>query len=138
MRARCGAKFLVGVAIMQVCLSGCASVPYATEGGVPPVYLLSRDRVLQYTRPMNWLDATSDSAALPHIIWLVRNDYTAAIAVNEVFIDAETRRSILNDGLGRLAYLNMSLAMGDRGGNILEQPRPFRIDGTRCTRCRHW
>jgi hypothetical protein len=79
---------------------------------------------------MDWLNATNDALSANSLIWLVRGDFMATLAVREVVIDAETRQEVSRTGLKRVAELTLALASGERGVNVVKQPRLSSSRGT--------
>jgi len=100
--------------------TGCSTSPSIAVTLHPP-YFTSRDRFLQYRLPAGWFDATADSQSSGQAIWLLRNDYTATIAVSEVHVDPDAREDLQNAGLTHLARLTMGLAAGGKA-YVLEHP----------------
>jgi hypothetical protein len=105
-----------------VLLSGCAAGSRVSTGLLNPSYAASRDGQLQYRLPIGWFDATADSQAVGHAVWLMRSDYGATIAVDEVSLDAGAREAIRDGGLLELAPLVISLTAGDRGAVLIVPP----------------
>ena len=110
-------------------LFGCSSGPRVATTNLRAGYFPSRDGALQYRLPVGWFDATADSQATGHVIWLMRNDYGASITVDEVRLDAAARMEIERGGLLQLAQLVMSLTTGDRGAMLVEPPNMVVVNG---------
>jgi hypothetical protein len=109
--------------------AGCSSSPSVTTLTLHSPYFSSRDGNLQYRLPAGWFDATADSQAAGQVIWLLRNDYAATIAVSEIHLDAGARDAIRSDGVMHLAQLSMALASGGASYAITQQPEELRVNG---------
>lgn len=120
---------LSAVLIMMAGLgTGCASTSYPTPVFHTP-YFASRDSVFQYRLPAGWFDATADSQASGHAVWLLRNDYTASIAVTEVHLDPDAREDLRAGGIMHLATLSMALAAGGKPYVLQQSPEAIKING---------
>src|SRR5512140_303928 len=127
----------VAFSIILVCivagLAGCA-------GSTPPsallrsAYLTARDGLLQYRCPIGWFDATADSQAAGHLVWLLRNDYSATIAVQELHMGPGAWEEIRTGGIMHLADVTMALAAGGKPYLVERRPEPLSMNGWRgCT-----
>lgn len=114
--------FVPFAAIVMALLSGCASTSRIPTEILQPSYGISRDGHLRYRVPVGWFDATADSQAVGHSVWLMRSDYGATIAVDEVSLDAAARDAVRAGGLLELASLVVSLSAGDRGAVLIAPP----------------
>lgn len=115
--------------ILSTILVGCGSGPRVATTNLHAGYFPSRDGALQYRLPVGWFDATADSQATAHAIWLMRNDYGASITVDEVRLDAAARKEIERGGLLQLAQLVMALTTGEHGAMLLEPPAVVNVNG---------
>jgi hypothetical protein len=121
--------FLVPCTVLAMALlSGCATTSRMPADILQSSYTVSRDGHLQYRVPVGWFDATADSQAVGHSIWLMRSDYGATIAVDEVSLDAAARTAVRAGGLLELASLVVSLSTGDRGAVLIAPPVETRLD----------
>jgi hypothetical protein len=112
----------LAVVLTAVLLSGCVSSSRVPTDLLQSSYSVSPDGHLQYRVPVGWFDATADSQAVGHTIWLMRSDYGATIAVDEVSLDAAARDAVRGGGLLELASLVISLSAGDRGAVLIAAP----------------
>jgi hypothetical protein len=117
--------FLCGV----VLLAGCASAPRTSSPLFHPPYVASRDGGFEYRLPVGWFDASADSQATGHAALLIRNDYGATIAVDEVSLDAAARRQIRQGDVQAVAELLVSLTAWDHGMVLAEPPRVRSMNG---------
>jgi hypothetical protein len=89
----------------------------------------SRDGDLRYRLPVGWFDASTDSQAIQHAVWALRNDYGASITVEEINLDASARRELGEKKLLQLAQLTMPLLANDRSAAVQEAPVLFSVRG---------
>jgi hypothetical protein len=123
MASRCESGLRVAVILLAL-LSGCAPSSRVGTSVLQPSYAVSRDGQLQYRLPVGWFDATADTQAVGHAVWLMRSDYGATLAVDEVRLDSGARKLVSGSdgGLLQLAQLVISLTAGDRGAVLIEAP----------------
>ena len=109
--------------------AGCSSTPEASRDATVPETHRSRDGRLQYVTPAGWFDATADSQAAGHAVWIIRNDYGATLTIDEVRFDAAAGAAVREGGLEPLARLLMTLPSGDRPVRALSGPEAFERNG---------
>jgi hypothetical protein len=114
---------------LAMLLAGCAPASRVSTDLFHPEYSSSRDGALQYRLPVGWFDATADPQAAGHAAWLMRSDYGATMALDEVRLDSGARAEVRSAGLLPLSYLIISLTSGDRGTVLLEPPSLVTIKG---------
>lgn len=122
--------------LLQVFLIGCSTGTKLSPAVLLPLYSLSRDGGLQYRLPSGWFDASADSQAVGHAVLLIRNDYGATIAVDEVYLDANARGQLQQGGLMQIAQLMMSLTSWDNGTILTDPPRALTLNGQKFCRYR--
>jgi len=108
---------------------GCSSSPQASRNSSAPEVHRSRDGRIQYVTPAGWFDATADSQAAGHEVWIIRNDYGATLTIDEVRFDGAARAAVREGGLELLARLLMTLPSGDRPVRALSGPETFERNG---------
>ena len=109
--------------------AGCSSAPESSRDTPVPVVHRSRDGRLQYVTPPGWFDATADSQAAGHVVWIIRNDYGGTLTIDEVRFDAAALAAVRDEGLEPLAQLLMTLPSGERAVSRLSGPETFERDG---------
>lgn len=110
-------------------LTGCSTTPPLTSVSSRPAVFTSRDGVLHYRLPAGWFDATADSLANEHVVWLLRYDYAVSLTVDEIHLDAQARRQLGNENLQQLARLTLPLVAGDKAAVVHHAPELFSVDG---------
>jgi hypothetical protein len=78
---------------------------------------------------VGWFDATADSQSAGHAVLIIRNDYGATIAVDEVHLDAAARDHLRQGSLLEAAQVLMSLSTWDRGTVLVQGPRLLTLAG---------
>lgn len=119
------ASFLLPLAL----LAGCSGSPEASRDTGSREVHRSRDGLLQYVTPQGWFDATADSQAAGHAVWVIRNDYGSTLTIDEVRFDGAARSHVREQGLEPLARLLMTLPSGDRPVRALRAPETTERDG---------
>ncbi len=109
------------LAAVILSLAGCAPTRQATGPAPSSAYVVARNGGFSYRVPRGWFDASADSQARGHAALLVRNDYRATIAVDEVHLDAAAHSELRDGGLVPVARLLVSLSSWD-GDAILTVP----------------
>lgn len=115
--------------IALVSWAGCSGSPEASRDTAQREVHRSRDGRLQYVTPAGWFDATADSQAAGHVVWIIRNDYGATLTIDELKLDAAARAVIRQGELEPLARLLMTLPSGDRPVRTLSGPETFESGG---------
>ena len=110
-------------------LAGCSSLSPVPSPTLHSPLLTSGDGAFQYRLPDGWFDATADTQAAGHVVWLLRNDYEATIAVSELHLDARARDAIRSAGVMGLAQLSMAFAAGQASYTVTQQPGELRVNG---------
>ena len=118
-----------GCVLLALLLLGCSTGTKLSSTLLHPSYSFSRDGGLQYRLPAGWFDASADSQAVGHAVLLIRNDYGATIAIDEVYLDASARGQLHQGGLVQIAQLMMSLSSWDHGSVLTDPPRAITLNG---------
>jgi hypothetical protein len=103
-----------------VLLAGCAGGPDTALPSSPVIP--ARNGAFTYRIPPGWFDASADSQAQGHIVLLIRNDYGATIAVDEVQLDEAARGEIRREGLLPAAQLLLSLTSWEQHAVLTDAP----------------
>jgi hypothetical protein len=100
-------------------LAGCASGPYASDITLGADAHRSSRVPFSYRIPEGWFDTSPGDDSTRNLVWLVRGDYRATIAVCEVALDDEARRQLADDGERVIAELSVGLAAGSPSTLVL-------------------
>jgi hypothetical protein len=104
-----------GVLFFSFLLSGCAGPPAGTLRSVNHLSFRSRDGVFLYRIPEGWFDASADDEAKGHAVWLVRENLSATLAVEEIRMDDEVRQLVSEGALLEVGRLLSRLRAGKNG-----------------------
>lgn len=107
-------------------LGACASPPYSSDLPLESDERVSRDAAVRYRVPAGWMDAGGESTDARRVVWLVRSDYTASIAVQEIVLDSVAGAVVARGDVCVLAGL-----VRDAGGEGGAPPEAFTLDGRR-------
>ncbi len=119
---------------MLLAQSGCAPTHETASPSAPSSAIASRDGGFSYQIPRGWFDASADSQAQDHAALLIRNDYGATIAVDEVHLDDAARSELQRNGLVPVARLLVSLSSWDRDAILTMAPRLINLGDTQACR----
>jgi hypothetical protein len=114
---------------LLVTVSGCSTTPEVTGRAFHPEVLLAADGQLRYRIPEGWLDGSRDPQGAGHLIWLVRGDYGATIAVDPVHLDAQASTALAGNGLLEVAGLQLGLESATGANEITQQPELGTVNG---------
>jgi hypothetical protein len=114
---------------LLLCLIGCSSTPSVTGRAFHPEVLLAADSQLRYRIPEGWLDGSAEPQAAGHLIWLVRGDYGATIAVDPVHLDSQARAALSGNGLLEVAGLQMGLETATGAYAVTQHPELGTVNG---------
>ncbi len=122
------------LAAVILSLAGCAPTREAAAPAPPSPYVIARDGGFSYRVPRGWFDASADSQAQGHAALLVRNDYRATIAVDEVNLDPAAHTELRRGGLLPVARLLVSLSSCDRDAILTAAPHAITLAGKEACR----
>ncbi len=121
--------FLLFVGIV-LGLAGCAGST-TPSSLLRPSVLTAKDGLLHYRCPIGWFDATADSQSAGHLVWLLRNDYGATIALSRLHMDTGAWDEFHSRGIMYLAGVTMALAAGGKPYAVDRQPASLSMNGWR-------
>ncbi|MBI5021496.1 MAG: hypothetical protein HZB59_08680 [Ignavibacteriales bacterium] len=108
-------------------LSGCAvKLPYLSTYPLSEQYFHSRDGTFYGNVPVGWFSASDDTLGPAVVVWLLKEDFTCTITVNELKLDHFSRNLIAKDGLDILAKLSAAAYGKDIPDSDFE-PMLFRL-----------
>ncbi len=96
--------------LIPVLLAGCAPGPYATDIPLGQEQHGSARLPFRYRVPEGWFDTAAGDDSSGTLLWLVRRDYAATMAVRELFLDREALRQIGGGGERTLGEISFGLS----------------------------
>jgi len=127
-----GARIALAVSVPAVLAAvavSCSALSPARSVATHTPLRFSRDGVIQYRPLEGWLDISSDSSSTDRTIWLVKADFVGTLSMREIHIDASVRTHFGREQLIDIARLAASLETGGRGGLLVHDPEPVRVNG---------
>jgi len=84
---------------------------------------------VQIRVPKGWFATTDESNAPNLLVWLVREDYGATMAISEIKADVNTRRQLERRGLEALAEVSFALKSERAKGKaeLVAEPKEFKV-----------
>lgn len=128
-RKWCNAGASLRLLPVLLCLAGCSHTPPSSERPTTSPLFLSHDGRLRYEVPAGWFDATGKPGAPASVIWIVRRDYAASIAVDRVEVMPDIQLEVSEGRLLRLGELTMRLLLNSHPGTVQRPPGLVRMDG---------
>lgn len=124
-------RHLFTVLLFALLVAGCASsLPYASDYPLTDEVFRSRDGVLAGKVPKGWFSSTDESVAPALLAWIVKEDFSATLALSAIALDAESDRQVGKDGLALLARISFALQRGiSSTASMTAEPREFDLSG---------
>jgi len=96
--------------ILSLIFASCAAtLPYATDYPLTQELFHSRDGILTGKVPQGWFSSSDDTLAPALILWLIREDFSAALTVREIKLDQLSVQHVEKEGLELLAHISAGL-----------------------------
>ncbi len=119
------------VVFLPLLLASCAATsPYAADYPLSHEQFRSPDGRLAGWVPQGWSSLSDDSLAPALAVWLLKDDFSAAVSVKELHLDPPTESLITDGGLKLLARVSAGLHEGIPADAAIE-PREFELRGNR-------
>ncbi len=123
-----GKETLAAVLLAFLCGACAASLPYAVDYPMTLETFHSRDGVLTARVPQGWFSTTSDTLAPSLVAWLIRDDFSATLAVRELKLDRLAARQVEREGLKLLALVSSGMH-GETSSGPPQALREFEMQG---------
>lgn len=103
------------VIILAFLIASCtASLPYATDYPLSENVFRSRDGNFGGNVPRGWFDSSDDTLAPTLLMWLIREDFSAALTVQELRLDRLSLQRVEREGLPLLARISAGFHPADK------------------------
>ena len=112
-------------------ISGCASsLRYTTDYPMTKETLLTRDGMLRGTVPQGWFLSSEDTLAPTLLGWLIKDDYSATLIIQELRLDLLSAKQVEKNGLKLLAELSLAFKTDENPHyGLNEKPTTFSLNG---------
>ena len=102
-------QFGAAVAAAFSMLACASTAPYPADYPLTEATFASRDGSFTGKIPLGWFSSTEDSLANALTAWLIKEDYSAILAVKEIKLDRLATERVQKEGLILLAQINASM-----------------------------
>jgi hypothetical protein len=114
--------------VLALVLASCGpSLEYRDNAPLTQGLFHSRDGVLTGKIPQGWFSSTEDTLAPALTVWLIKEDFSAAMAVRELKLDKTSAERVRSEGLKLLAMISSGLH--EEGMQPGSEPREFELRG---------
>lgn len=94
--------------LLSLIITSCTSIPfYSFNYPLTTEVISSADNTLQSRLPTGWFNSKDTSLTPQFQFWLIKEDYSGTITLQEIKVDAVTDRRIKKDGLLLLAEISL-------------------------------
>lgn len=115
-------KFLL-FSFVTVLFFSCASVPfYTSDHPLSTEVVKSTDGTIQSRIPLGWFASNDPSLAPQYLFWLIKDDYSGTITLQEIKVDGATEQRIKKEGLKLLAEISMAFKKESTDRFLLTKP----------------
>jgi hypothetical protein len=95
--------------LVSLLLAACASVPYYSfDYPLTTEVIISTDKTIQSRVPLGWFASKDTSLTPQFLFWLIKDDYSSSIALQEIKVDRFTEQRIKKEGLKLFAEISQS------------------------------
>ena len=95
--------------LISLILAACASVPYYSfDYPLTTEVIISSDKTIQSRIPLGWFTSKDTSLTPQFLFWLIKDDYSSSIALQEIKVDRFTEQRIKKEGLKLFAEISQS------------------------------
>ena len=115
--------------ILSIVFASCAAIiPYASNSPMTNELFRSHDGMLGGRVPQGWFTSTEDTLAPALAVWLIREDFSAALTMKELKLNPLTIQQVKKEGLELLARLSSRFQAENISGQTIT-PQEFEIRG---------
>ena len=116
--------------VLSFFIMACAgSLRYASDYPLRAEKIRSRDGAFTGRIPQGWFSSSDDSLAPALVAWLIRDDFSATLAIREIMLDQLTGKQIKKEGLELLARSTIGMHGNSKGAGIVDEPKMFEVAG---------
>jgi len=78
--------------------------------------------------PYGWFSSTNDTLAQALVVWLLKEDFSAAITIRELILDRLSSKRVQKEGLETLAFISAGFRTSN-SNNLKTNPVTFKLNG---------
>jgi hypothetical protein len=97
------------ISVLALLLTGCAGLRYPADKQLMSETAAATNGDFGLRVPMGWFNSTDSKAAPGILIWLVKKDYSASLALTEIHTDEIGLKQIKTEGLHAVAEISLSV-----------------------------
>lgn len=114
---------VVLLVLISLILAACASVPYYSfDYPLTTEVVVSTDKTIQSRIPLGWFVSTDTSLTPQFLFWLIKEDYSSTIALQEIKVDHFTDQRVKQEGLKLIAEISQSFKKESVDKFLLTKP----------------
>ena len=118
--------------LLSLFLASCAgTLPYPPDYPLSSEMFRSRDGSLSGRVPQGWVFSSEDTLAPALVAWLVKEDFSASLSLEEIHLDRLSAERVDSEGLELLARMSLQFQQGPAAAQFTEPPVEFKLGGTR-------
>jgi hypothetical protein len=100
---------VVFLVLISLILAACASVPYYSfDYPLTTEVVISTDKTIQSRIPLGWFVSKDTSLTPQFLFWLIKEDYSSTIVLQEIKVDHFTEQRIKKEGLKLFAEISQA------------------------------
>ncbi len=117
--------------LLSILFSFCASAPYYSYNyPLTSELVYSSDKSLNALLPYGWFATNNNSNAKLFLFWLIKEDYSGSITLQEIYLDTSIQGRIKSDGLKLLAEISNGFKKESSDDYFLsKEPELFMMNG---------
>jgi len=123
-------KHPLGLVLLSLVLASCAgTLPYAADYPLTTETFLSRDGLLGGRIPRGWVFSSVDTLTPALLAWLVKEDFSASLSLQELHLDRLSSERVGSEGLSLLARMSLQFQSDPAGAQLTAGPKEFKTGG---------
>lgn len=114
--------------VLIVFVSCVSSYHYSYDYPLSSEYVTAKDGTLSAFIPQGWFVPNDNAQSPNYLFWLLKEDYTSAIVLEEIFLDNTTVKRIENEGLYLIANISLTFkANTSQDFKLSRKPEIFKM-----------
>jgi hypothetical protein len=122
----------LAASIGLILFSACTASRQTLEVSLSTEEYRSPGNFFYYRIPSGWIDATADLQSPSRHIWLLGEQHSTSIAVNEVFLEGDVKTLVESEGVTDVSELVYNLAKREQPAAGMREPSDLRVGELDC------